>query len=332
MGLTLRTACLALGLVVGCVYAALGQEARFPKRPTNYVTDPSGILTADEQAALNAQLKAYEDSTTNQYFIFLVRGLEGRSGDILTNEVFRTWRIGQKGKDNGVLFLLALDDRFLRIEVGYGLEGTVPDALAARIRKEVMNPLLRKGRYAEALAAGTRAVHALARGADAAQVLPKPKPTPKFFDSGTWWHWVIVVHAALGALGGFFCALVHQIRILRFVAGSKLKRQPKKRSLWVGRMVGAAVGLLVLPCINGAWWAIFPVVGPVWAVMFFVSPNWFLRKYYGKRGGGDGSSDSSSSDSSYSGGGFDSDSSSSSSDFGGGGGGESGGGGSSGHW
>ncbi|MDX2062572.1 MAG: TPM domain-containing protein [Bacteroidia bacterium] len=332
MGLTLRTTVLALWLVVGCVYAGHGQEARFPKRPTNYVTDPSGILTDDEQAALNAQLKAYEDSTTNQYFIFLVRGLEGRSGDILTNDVFRAWGVGQKGKDNGVLIVLALEDRFLRIEVGYGLEGAVPDALTARIREEIMNPLLREGRYADALAAGARAVHALARGAATDEVLPPRSTLPFGFNPHSALHWAVAIHLGLGALGGFFCALVHQIGILRFVAGGKLKRQPKKRSLWVGRVAGAVLGLLVLPCINGAWWAIFPLIGPGFAVLFFARPRWFLRKYYGKRGGGDDSSDSSSYDSGYSGGGYDSDSSSSSSDFGGGGGGDSGGGGSSGHW
>ena len=89
---------------------------------------------------------------------------EGTTLEELANVTFRSWGIGQKDKSNGVLFLVFTDDRRMRVEVGYGLEGVIPDARANRITNDVVKPFFKKGDYAGGVEAGARALMAAARG------------------------------------------------------------------------------------------------------------------------------------------------------------------------
>ena len=98
-----------------------------PAHPTQYVVDLAGVLDAGTQAGLNARLKDLEAATTAQVVVLTLNSLEGEPIDSFSHQTAVKWGIGQKGKDNGVLITVAVKDRKYRIEVGYGLESTLPD-------------------------------------------------------------------------------------------------------------------------------------------------------------------------------------------------------------
>jgi uncharacterized protein len=134
-------------------------------KPAQYATDNAGVIPAARLSALNESLAAFERDTSNQIVVYVDRR---RPPDTTLEELaaatYRSWGIGQKGKSNGVLFLVFVDDRAMRIEVGYGLEGAIPDAIAKRITSEVVRPLFKNGDYAGGVEAGARALMAAARG------------------------------------------------------------------------------------------------------------------------------------------------------------------------
>jgi uncharacterized protein len=107
---------------------------------TGRVVDNAEILSPASRTKLAEDLKAHEDRTTNQVAVLTVKSLEGDSVEDFATRVFESWKLGQKGKDNGVLVIVAPTDRRMRIEVGYGLEGTLTDAAAARIIRDRMTP------------------------------------------------------------------------------------------------------------------------------------------------------------------------------------------------
>ncbi len=136
-----------------------------PPRPTKYVTDLAAAIPADRASALNEKLASFERETSNQVLVYVDRKIpEGTTLEEFANAAFHAWAVGQKGKSNGVVFFLFTVDRKMRMEVGYGLEGAIPDARAHRIDTEVIAPLLQKGDVAGALDAGTDAILAAARG------------------------------------------------------------------------------------------------------------------------------------------------------------------------
>ncbi len=114
---------------------------------TGRVTDNAQILTADTRRALTESLKAHEEKTGNQIAVLTVPSLEGENIEEYAVAVFKEWKLGQKGKDNGVLVIVSPKDRRMRIEVGYGLEGTLPDGLAGSIIRNVMTPRFKTGDY-----------------------------------------------------------------------------------------------------------------------------------------------------------------------------------------
>lgn len=103
------------------------------------VNDYAGILSTETVWSLEKQLRAHEDSTTNQVVVLTVNSLEGAAVQEYALKAAETWKIGQKGKDNGVLLVVAKDDRKVSIQVGYGLEGTLTDAMCNTIiRREII--------------------------------------------------------------------------------------------------------------------------------------------------------------------------------------------------
>jgi uncharacterized protein len=129
------------------------------------VNDTAGMLSLDAAAKLDALLRAHEDSTSNQVVVLTVSSLEGEEIEAFAIRVVDTWKLGQKGKDNGVLFLIARDERKVRIEVGRGLEGELPDITCGTIiRKEVL-PRFKAGDVDGGTIAGVEAILAAIRGA-----------------------------------------------------------------------------------------------------------------------------------------------------------------------
>ncbi len=128
------------------------------------VVDTAEILGPDAREQITALLKAHEDSTSNQVAVLTLTSLEGESIEDFADRVFVAWRLGQVGKDNGVLLAIAAEDRRLRIEVGLGLEGTLTDLAAGRIIRNVITPRFRDGDYDGGVEAGVQAVIATLEG------------------------------------------------------------------------------------------------------------------------------------------------------------------------
>ena len=122
------------------------------------VVDQAQVLDPGVRAELAAKLRALETQTSHQLVIATVTSLEGRSVEDYANRLFRAWRLGHKDKNDGVLFLLAPTERKVRIEVGYGLEGVLPDAIAKLIIEDAIVPQLRAGEVNAAVMAGANQI------------------------------------------------------------------------------------------------------------------------------------------------------------------------------
>jgi uncharacterized protein len=141
------------------VLAAPGAAALpVPPPPDRRVNDFAGALTAADRDRLEQQLAARETTSRNQVVVGVFRSLEGESLEGYSIRLAKAWRIGQKGLDNGVIFLVFLDDQKMRIEVGYGLEGTLTDAVSSSILRDLVAPRFREGRTADGIAAGLDAI------------------------------------------------------------------------------------------------------------------------------------------------------------------------------
>ncbi len=122
------------------------------------VVDRAEVLSPAAENELDALLKAHEDSTSNQIAILTIRSLDGMDLESYSLEIARAWQLGQADRDNGVLLLVALDDRKMRIEVGYGLEGDLPDITASRIIQDEIRPYFQRDDYEGGILAGARAI------------------------------------------------------------------------------------------------------------------------------------------------------------------------------
>lgn len=144
---------LALCLAVGPAWADL----TFPPL-TGRVVDAAHVLDPATVAALDARLAAQEARATDQLVVATVPSLQGTSIEDYANRLFRAWQIGQAKKNNGVLLLIAPAERKVRIEVGYGLEGILTDAVASTIIRNAIVPAFKSGDMAAGIVKGTDAI------------------------------------------------------------------------------------------------------------------------------------------------------------------------------
>jgi uncharacterized protein len=125
---------------------------------TGRVVDLAHVLSGSEAEKLTADLQTHETNTGNQVVVLTMPSLEGEPLEPFAHRVATTWKLGQKGTDNGVLLLVALKERKVRIEVGYGLEGTLTDAKSAQIIRNEIVPRFRAGDMPGGIAAGAGAI------------------------------------------------------------------------------------------------------------------------------------------------------------------------------
>ncbi len=142
----IRSIFIALFLVPLLFFVSNVQANHIPA-PTGYVNDFAGVLTSEQKNTLENFLKEYEQKTTNEIAVAIVKSLQGGEIEDFTVRTFEEWKIGKRGKDNGLLFLAAIDDRQMRIEVGYGLELYLTDGEAGEIIRNVIAPEFKKGNY-----------------------------------------------------------------------------------------------------------------------------------------------------------------------------------------
>lgn len=156
----LAVAC-ALVAVLASVVPAAAKEVPFL---SGRVVDEAGLLPPDRAAAIEEELRRFEEATGAQVVVLTVESLEGEVLEDYSLRVAETWGIGREAEDDGVLLLVARDDRQLRIEVGYGLEGELTDLEAGRIVRNVVVPRFKAGDYPGGIEAGVDSILGTLRG------------------------------------------------------------------------------------------------------------------------------------------------------------------------
>ena len=127
-------------------------KTEIPERSLRYVVDLAGIVDDATENRMNGYLQELENKTTAQLVILTIKSLEGESIEDFSTKIAQDkWKLGQKGKDNGVLLLISLEDRKYRIEVGYGLEDVLPDNFVGSLGRDILVPFFRKGDYSNGI-------------------------------------------------------------------------------------------------------------------------------------------------------------------------------------
>ena len=277
-----------------------------PNAPTGYVNDYASILSGETKSMLESELRLFTASTSNEVTVVIVPDLGGDTIEHYATKLFEAWKIGNAKKDNGVLFLISYGDHKARIEVGYGLEGALPDITVSTILQNDVLPEFKKNQYDKGVIQGVRSIEQATKGEYVAGSKSKASNGAFSFDT-------------------LFIFIIIGIQVLVFLS-SILARS---KSWWLGGIVGGVIGgaltvfgVFGLALLSGG---VITVVFVILGLLF----DYFISKTYkgavatgtsipwwagGGHGGGFGGSRSSSSS------------------FGGFSGGSSGGGGSSGSW
>ena len=172
--------CLRRGLSFFCIFfsltlfLAVQVSALEVPRLQGRVNDYAELLSPATEASLESVLKSLESSDSTQIVVLTIGSLQGDSLEEFSLRVVEDWKIGQQGLDNGVLLLVARDDRKIRIEVGYGLEGKLTDMTAGRIIGNVMGPRFKQGDFNQGIIDGIGAIVMTVRGEFTAAAETKP--------------------------------------------------------------------------------------------------------------------------------------------------------------
>lgn len=191
---------LAVALLLGIVLAAQAQVA---VPPIGRVVDQTGTLSAEQKASLERMLEAFETRRGSQLAVLMVRTTGGEAIEQYALRVAEQWKLGRKGVDDGALLAIAKDDRAMRLEVGYGLEGALNDATAKRIIAEVITPRFREGDFFGGISAGLDRMIKVIDG----EPLPEPARSAPAVDGGVFQLLPVLLIAAL-VVGGVLRAIL----------------------------------------------------------------------------------------------------------------------------
>ncbi|MDO8466581.1 MAG: TPM domain-containing protein [bacterium] len=192
-----------------------------PGKPAGFVSDFAGVLTGEQRLQIENRLVEFKKSTGVEIAVVTIESLEGDTVENYASELFREWGIGEKGKDNGVLFLVAVEDHEMRIEVGYGLEGLLTDAQSYWIQQNVAVPAFRNDDFYSGISGVTEKIIA---AVNQEEIIPSENPADNAaspFD-GQFFGWLI---------------LVVPLWLARILGRSK--------SWWLGGVLGGVGGLIV---------------------------------------------------------------------------------------
>jgi uncharacterized protein len=155
---------LSLLTLIGLYWRAEAAE-QVPPAPKQYFNDYAGVVSPATASRLNKTLEDFERETSNQILVVLYPHMESDSSiEDYTVRVAQSWRVGQKAKNNGAVLFVFIQDRKMFLQVGYGLEGALPDALAKRIIENEIKPRFKNGDYDGGLSAGVAAILAATKG------------------------------------------------------------------------------------------------------------------------------------------------------------------------
>ena len=189
---------LFIGMLFACTWLH-AQEVLPRPNPPRLVTDQAGVLSASELQSLEQKLVALDDSSSNQIAVVLIKTLNDRPVEEYATKLFREWGIGNKKTNNGVLILAAIDDGKVWIEVGYGLEGAIPDITASEIYRNIIVPAFKKQNYYEGL---DNAVDALAKAAVGEYKVARKKDSSKPGGGGSIITFLVILAIVLLMVGG----------------------------------------------------------------------------------------------------------------------------------
>jgi uncharacterized protein len=161
-----------LGVIVLCLFTIIAFALDFPPL-TGRVVDQANVMSAESKSDIEGKLKALEDKSGIQLVVATVKSLQGGDIETYANELFRFWKLGQAQKNNGVLLLVAPAEHKVRIEVGYGLEGTLTDALSSVIISSAIIPRFKTGDFSGGIQRGVDGIISVLSG-DTADWQPKP--------------------------------------------------------------------------------------------------------------------------------------------------------------
>ena len=150
-------------------------------RDGTWVTDMPGMLRADTIAQLNSTISEFERTTGGEMAVVVIGSLDGRSIEEVAVQLFELWGIGKKSKDNGLLLLWSTGDRRVRVEVGYGLEGVLPDGKTGAILDAYVIPKFKSGKFDEGVLAGVGALLSVVRN----EPIELPSPGSESYESGS---------------------------------------------------------------------------------------------------------------------------------------------------
>ena len=151
------------GIALVCCLVTAAFALDFPQL-TGRVVDQAGVMSADSRSAVEAKLKDLEDKSGIQLVVATVKSLQGSDIETYANQLFRTWKLGQAQKNNGVLLLVAPAEHKVRIEVGYGLEGTLTDALSSVIISSAIVPRFKANDYSGGIERGVDGIISVLNG------------------------------------------------------------------------------------------------------------------------------------------------------------------------
>lgn len=234
---------LALALCAATLLSAVDINSL---KPEGYVSDFAGVLDAGTRQQIDTYCGSVEKSTGAQISVVTLKSLDGEPIEDFTNNLFRKWGVGHKGKDDGIMLLLAIQDRNSRVEVGYGLEPDLPDGFAGSILRQI-RPSLQSGNYGEAVIGGVQTMGtriASARGVVLQDQPPAPQRPPARQREGLPWPLIVVgifflfwLFGRGGRGGGSGCSFLPW-----FILGNVLGRSGGGGGGWGGGGFGSGGG------------------------------------------------------------------------------------------
>lgn len=234
-------------LLLMAVGRPLPAAAQFVVPPNDgFVTDAAGLLTETEQTDLEMKLSEYRQETSNEIAVVTIQNLNGQEIGQAALDIHRAWRVGSQANDNGIVLLLAYENRQVWVSVGYGLEGAVPDLTAHAITEDVMKPLLKDGKYAAALSAGVDKLKEAIGGEY------KPEPVTEGSD-----NFSLAIVVLFVVLNGF-----------RFLGAW----MAQSKSWWHGGVIGLGAGALL--SIAMQWWLPLPLL-----ILAGLGMDYFVSRY-----------------------------------------------------
>ncbi len=192
---------------------------------TGRVVDNANLLTSAQKTALTQTLEAFESKSSDQIVVTTIVTLNGENLEDYSNRLFRKWQLGQADENNGVLLLISKNDRKIRIEVGYGLEGVLTDALSKLIIETKIVPAFKAGNFGEGILEGANSIISVLSG-DGAELEARERRHRENYNEGVQWSfWIFMTIWVILFFGPFGFAL------LASIFGKKLG---KGRYRWLG--------------------------------------------------------------------------------------------------